>query len=151
MGTMTAERAYSEVRTEAEKIRSDAPARVEMEVGDVVRQGDIYITRLRGLPAGRTTALAERQLAPGQTQGSRHIVEGPARLLRCEPVEVERALRDACGLSVTAPEPLIGPVIDATGEVTVTHPEHGNRTLCPGVYAVTYQRAFADEVRAVQD
>ena len=38
----------------------------------------------------------------------------------------------------------VGPVIRARGPVTITHPEHGDRTL-PGeaCYLVTYQRSWA--------
>ncbi len=43
----------------------------------------------------------------------------------------------------------VGPVIRARGPVTITHPEHGDRTL-PGdaCYLVTYQRAWSAEERA---
>jgi len=46
----------------------------EMNLGDVIRQGDIYIERIKMIPedAGKVTLNA--QLAVGQTQGSRQAI-----------------------------------------------------------------------------
>ena len=45
--------------------------------------------------------------------------------------------------------PCIGPVLRARGPVTITHPEHGDRTP-PGAacYLVTYQRTWSGPRRA---
>lgn len=104
-------------------------------VGDVaLRQGDIYIWRLPALPKG-CTQRADRQLALGQSVGSRHVAEaGPV-------------LYD---LPEKARHPLLGPVIEAPERFTVTHPEHAHLSLPSGTYQVGYQldmrtrRAVAD-------
>jgi hypothetical protein len=76
------------------------------------------------------------QLAPGTSQGSRHCLES------LEGITVFR-LADQT--------PLDGPILEAPSGLRVNHPEHGDVTLRPGVYAVVYQRAFAEELRRVED
>jgi hypothetical protein len=76
------------------------------------------------------------QLAPGTSRGSRHCLESLDGITF---YRLERAT------------PLDGPVLDAPRGLRVNHPEHGDVTLRPGVYAVVYQRAFAEEIRRVED
>ena len=145
--TIDARTAYTEVLRAAEEIRSDAhEAIATMSPGDVVRQGDLYITCLDGEPPGGVPA-GTRQLAPGTSRGARHIVEGDCDVFRVSDEEAVAALRrvvpGADGFQ------FVGPVIRARGPVTITHPEHGDRTL-PGeaCYLVTYQRSWSAEERA---
>lgn len=146
----TAKAAYRAVAREAEKIKSDAPATLAaMAAGDVLRQGDIYVVCLDAeVP---TTGPHPRQLAPGTTQGSRHVAGGDCDVL----VVDERAATAALNRLVPATRghaPFLGPLIRARGPVTIAHPEHGDRTLPGGAcYLVTYQRTWADEVRRAQD
>lgn len=93
------------------------------QVGDPIRQGDIYIQRVaddypRGTQVGQ-------QLAPGTSKGSRHVAEG-CKVFAC----TAEALRD---------EPLHGPVIVAEQRFTVRHPEHADVSLPSGTYRVGYQ------------
>lgn len=138
METMTAERAVASVQSQAEKIKSDAPQRVEtMSHGDTWRQGDLYITSIPGVPKGAVKMKAPRlQLAQGETQGSRHILASAKGVTMYDPPD-----RTA----------LDGPIMELAGRTTVEHPEHGDVSLPPGCYAVTYQRAFGDELRAQRD
>ena len=102
---------------------------------DAIRQGDIYITRLDELPGGLKPAKTN-QLAPGNTQGSRHVVRADAGVV------VYERQGDA----------LTGPVISAPEGCHIEHPEHGDIAIkCGGVYGVTYQRAHAEELRRVAD
>lgn len=106
-------------------------------LGDVVRQGDIYLVAIKSLPSGKKTE--NRQLAPGNTQGSRHCLEGKVEI-------IEKGSLDK------VPEQLCGPAFKCVGDVTVSHPEHGHKVLPKGtVWQVTYQRAFSEEIRRVQD
>lgn len=127
------------------KIEREAKARANakpvrygsMAAGDYHRQGDIYIRRISNIPIG--AALADNpsaQLAPGETQGSRHCLDS------LESVSIYTRM-DAT--------PLDGPLIEVLREFTVTHPEHGHVTLPPGCYAVTFQRQHAEELRRVAD
>lgn len=135
---VSAKRAFGELARHAEKIKSDEHQHAgEMSVGDAWPQGDIAIVLIGVLPAG--AKFVERptlQLAPGTTQGSRHCLES------------------LDGLTVYThanPTALDGPILDAPNGLRVNHPEHGDVSLRPGVYAVVYQRAFAEELRRVQD
>lgn len=147
--TMTAEKAFRKVEKSAEKIRNDETAVVgTVSVGDTVRQGDVYLVCIGGLPK-TLTPISNRQLAPGDTQGSRHILEGDCRIYDADKAETMALVQKALApRTVNLAAPLIGPVFECLGDVEVTHPEHGNRVLPAGEkFAVVYQRAFANEVR----
>lgn len=125
------------VRSTADAQKSDRTRSPQMDVGDHVRQGDLYIYRIAGVPKGAERVESpDRQLAPGTTQGSRHCLDS------LDGVTVHR---------LAEPNPLQGPILDLAEPRTVEHPEHGHVELQPGCYAVTYQRAHADELRRTQD
>jgi hypothetical protein len=138
-GAMTnTETVFNDVQSRAESIASDDERAIKtMDVGDEVRQGDVYLTMIKANPDNAMEVHnPSKQLAPGQTQGSRHC------------------LRSLAGLKIfklLAPGPLDGPIIVADQPFTVEHPEHGDRTLPDGTFAVTYQRGFSDELRPVAD
>lgn len=118
--------------------------------GDTVRQGDLLLVCLAELPAGRPAET--RQLAPGTTQGSRHVAEGLCRVSHsANPAQIVAAInRLVRGAVVLAP--LVGPVVECYGVTTITHPEHGHKQLpAETVWAVVYQRQYAEEVRRVVD
>jgi len=144
--TIDARTAYEDVRSAAEAICSDAHETIRtMSPGDVVRQGDLYLTRLDCEPPGGVPSGA-RQLAPGTTRGARHVVQGDCDVLQVpERAAVEALRRVIPGADASQ---IVGPVIRARGPATITHPEHGDRTL-PGhsCYLVTYQRAWSAEDR----
>lgn len=107
------------------------------EVGAVLRHGDLYFTKMAAVPAGaKLIEKPDPQLAPGTTQGSRHILD---------------SLHGVKVYAVANPTPLDGPVLDVATERTVGHPEHKPIVLEPGVYACTHQRAYAQELRRVAD
>lgn len=138
MKTLTAEKELTRIQTHAEKIRNDEAHEIATaSPGDMWAQGDIGIVCLASLPAGSVLEKKpSRQLAPGTTQGSRHCIADMSN------VRLHR---------LADPTPLDGPVIEAPQGCAIEHPEHGNVTLPPGVYGVIYQRAYADELRRVQD
>jgi hypothetical protein len=133
----------------AEKMDAAKPAKIgSPSVGDVVRQGDLYLVCLESLPPGTKH---QRQLAPGTSQGSRHVADGECSVyLPKEPRVVAAIIAKAVGAEV--PAELIGPMVECLGETTISHPEHGWRLLPAGTFwAVVYQRAFAEEIRRAQD
>lgn len=134
----TAESVFTGVAEQAEKIANDGEQVFEfVDVGDGVRQGDVYLTRIAAVPAAASPVKKPGlQLAPGTTQGSRHCI---------------RSLDGVTVFRLEQPGPLDGPIIEARQAFAVDHPEHGNVVLPPGVYATTYQRAFGEELRAVMD
>nr|WP_294560404.1 hypothetical protein [uncultured Rhodopila sp.] len=108
-------------------------------VGDCVRQGDIYLMLLDRVPRGaKKLGQVPRQLAPGTTQGSRHTLDSLDGVTAYE-------LDDATEFD--------GPILCLACGRTVEHPEHGNWTLQPGVFAVGYQRTqdAVDRARRVED
>jgi len=103
---------------------------------DYVRQGDVYIWLVSKLPQDAKPVKAIEQLAPGTTKGSRHCLDslnGVTMFVRLNANELQ------------------GPFMRLDCERVVTHPEHGDWRLPPGLYEITYQRAFADELRRVRD
>lgn len=99
---------------------------VGASVGDCVRQGDVYITLLAEVPHGcKEQKEWDVQLAPGTTQGSRHVLDS----------------RDGvkCYTHPDATE-FDGPILVLTKTRELTHPEHGNWILPPGIYGISYQR-----------
>jgi hypothetical protein len=107
-------------------------------IGDVVRQGDLYLVNIEKLPEGKK--LEDRQLAEGNTQGSRHIVQGDVTLVSPNTAHpgIDRVL--------------CGPAFHCNEAAEVTHPEHGNKILPKDTtWRVTFQRAHAEEMRRVQD
>ncbi|MFN3962515.1 MAG: hypothetical protein ACK4NQ_06020 [Fimbriimonadaceae bacterium] len=101
-------------------------------LGEFARQGDIYIVAIDAVPAGCKPS-ENRQLAPGTTQGSRHIAEGAVEIYhRTDHGRIVMAKNRKGGHA-------IGPVIVAKDFFTVTHPEHAHVSLPPGVYQVCGQ------------
>ena len=158
---LSATEALEKVRAAAESIKNDETATIgTASPGDVVRQGDLYLICLTGHqpPKGDLAPVRERQLAPGTSQGSRHVLKGRCRIFAArDKADLIRRICAACppAAKMLAPdrdEPLVGPIFRTDAAVTVTHPEHGDRVLPKGEwFAVVYQRAFADEVRRQQD
>jgi hypothetical protein len=148
--TIDAHTAYNEVARAAEAIKRDAPETIAtLSPGDVVRQGDLYITCLDCEPAGGVPA-GTRQLAPGTTQGARHVAEGDCDVLKVPILSAIAALQRVVPRAET--QQFVGPVLRARCSVTITHPEHGDRTLPgPACYLVTYQRAWSQTMRRQRD
>lgn len=100
----------------------------KMEIGKVVRQGDIYIHRVpENHPCGNL--LKNHQLAMGVTLGSRHIADENFTIFKGThlPEWVDRGH-------------FLGPCIKTDKETAlITHPEHANVALGPGCYQITHQ------------
>lgn len=140
--TKTAEKTFEEIQRAAEATAPSLRVVEAMAIGDVIRQGDLYVERIAKLPEKRGKKTKNRQLAIGQTQGSRHVIDPAPK-----------------GLAIYAPRDganaLEGPLVVTKESWTLTHPEHGHFSLPAGVFAVRYQRDYAreraDELRRVQD
>jgi len=109
-----------------------------MEIGKVVRQGDIYLHRVEGQHA-RGKKLRSRQLALGNTAGSRHIAETPSKVFE------GTTLPGWCDQRT-----FLGPLVESDKPFTVTHPEHAHVELPAGTYQVTHQMD-ARTMERVQD
>jgi hypothetical protein len=137
---MTVKDALMSVREAAETIKNSDTQRFSeaASVGECWRQGDVYIEVLEGIDSEKHVVdkKPSLQLAPGDTQGSRHILDSDAGV---EFFRVENG------------NALDGPVMRLSQERTITHPEHGNVVLPPGCYGIVYQRAHAEEIRRQMD
>ena len=146
MATKTVNRDVANLRKSVERLDAAQTERIATaSPGDVVRQGDLYLVCLESPTGGEI--IHETQLAPGNTQGSRHVVEGDC-VIRRGP-EVVKAVQALHG---TVPMELVGPSLECDSDCTVTHPQHGHRILPSGSsWAVVYQRQFAEDIRRMQD
>lgn len=120
-----------------------------LSVGDVVRQGDLYLVNIGDTPT-KGEVSNDRQLAVGNTIGARHIAEGSC-IVRRGPETVE-ALHGLGGAHAAVPVELVGGSLEIRGKTTITHPDHGHKTFNEPTNVVWYhQRMFAKEVRRVAD
>lgn len=137
--TMTAMEAYTLVEQAAAKANQEVRKVSKIEPGQSVRQGDIYLVCLDP-NTGQGKTQQGRQLAPGISAGSRHVLSGRGVLME--------AVTNLKGVNSRA---LFGPRIYSPDErVLVEHPEHAHLDLPPGQYQVLHQLDFAAQ-RRVQD
>ncbi len=134
MKTMT----MTEFKEKAGKVRVDGLRDCRaMQIGQVVRQGDIYIHKVDAAhPRGKETK--NHQLAMGITLGSRHIADDNFTVHEGTtlPSWVERGH-------------FLGPCITTTKDTAmISHPEHANVALGPGCYQVTHQMDIRTMQRA---
>ncbi|MFW6219846.1 MAG: hypothetical protein ACOCZ5_01400 [bacterium] len=127
MKTISISEAIEQVTKSAENNIEDVRICYHMQPGQVVRQGDIYIHRVKkDHKHGKQSV--NNQLAIGNSKGSRHFAESPA----------------ICYDGVEAPQycdggTLLGPVVKSSEAFVVSHPEHANIHLSAGTYQITHQ------------
>jgi hypothetical protein len=113
--------------------------------GDNVPQGDVNMVCIAALPKSAKTR-ASRQIADGDTRGSRHVVEGGA-VYDADAVELAQAVKQATGLTID-PQ-YMGPVVE--GLCVLTHPQHQHHKYPAGVVMVAvYQRNLNAEEREIR-
>lgn len=122
----------------------------DLKVGDVIRQGDVYIARLPdgahiGKPHKAELAL---KLALGETAGSRHILEGD---FQAYDRDEKSPMPEACKASSVTP--LWSPAFKVgKGGATITHPEHAHVVnLVPGCSYQAWQQMDPRTRQRVQD
>jgi hypothetical protein len=105
-----------------------------MQIGEWVRQGDIYLDKVE---QNYSISTMDLQLAKGETKGARHILdENPTLRI----------------FTKTNPNPLDGPAFTSEESIHVKHPEHGNMVIPEGSYICTYQQDYRyEELKAVRD
>lgn len=133
----------SELLNDSETIVNDAThTHSTWETGDVAHQGDVIFVAIKRLPKSAVPR-KDRQLAEGNTQGSRHIAD-TGNVYDADPAEVAAAIKAATGCDIAAD--YVGPVFE--GPAHISHPEHGDQVF-PGhcTVAVVYQRSLDAEQR----
>jgi hypothetical protein len=146
----------SPVSDPIERIANDASKLLEVFMpGEVSYQGDIAVVAIDALPTSAHHR-ANRQVADGNSQGSRHVLER-GEIFDADPAEVQSlilAATNRAGKPCRIPTGLIGPVFVSHPDPTendLTHPEHGNQGFPAGtVCAVVFQRNLDAEEREVR-
>lgn len=129
----------AKIREHGKEVADDSMREVgALSPGDFTAQGDVMIWKLDKIPPSCIASQPVRQLAPGTTKGSRHCIR-ESDIPHCE------------FFVLSNPNALQGPIIKAKHPFVVEHPEHGDQKFPAGVWAITYQRAYAEELRAVAD
>lgn len=124
----TAIEAYQEIQKKAEQTRVPECRIIQsMSIGQVVRQGDIYIHAVKPDHLHGKKALTS-QLAIGETKGSRHIAESPSVTY------IGTTLPEWCRR-----ETFIGPMVKSESRFIVSHPEHAHISFPAGCYMTTHQ------------
>jgi hypothetical protein len=101
------------------------------------RQGDLYLINIPAMPTSAKPR-ADRQLAEGNTQGSRHVCR-TGNVFDANRGELAALIRKATGQAIE--EKYIGPVF--TGPAYIEHPEHGDHDFqCEGTFAVVFQKSL---------
>lgn len=150
MNNMTTEQAISIVNDQAQSLLLPETRFVEsLNLEQYVRQGDIYLIKINELPDG-CKPIANRQLAPGTTQGSRHIA-GDQSTVYSHPRqgEIEVVRKDIDGATVVGAR-CIGPVIVQESFDSVEHPQHAHMSMPPGIYQV-FGQVDPNTLKRVQD
>jgi hypothetical protein len=146
---VTKERIIPRVTGDHEKMHNDAPVEfteAQLGIGEAVDQGDVIVVRIPRLPA-KAKVRANRQVAEGDTQGSRHVLS-TGNIYDCDPDSVVELIRQANGANINPT--YIGPVFQtANGQAELTHPEHGNHVYKGEMTcAVVIQRNWDAEEQA---
>jgi len=123
-------------------------------MGDNTRQGDLYIVFIPRDAIGASAKRTEnRQLAEGNTQGSRHIMEGDVEIYTDHGITGDY-IKQISNTRNDIPNDLVGPAIVFKGESNrLSHPEHGHKII-PGDLCgvVVYQSTLSGNLRRrVQD
>jgi hypothetical protein len=117
------------------------------DVGSVSHQGDLIIVAIPSLPKS-SKPRKNRQLAEGESQGSRHILER-GEVFDADPEETAALIAKATGCLVEAK--YIGPVFRSPSNPTahdLSHPEHGAQGFPSGsLCAIVYQRNLDQDLR----
>jgi hypothetical protein len=145
----TALESFERIRENAKRMPTPRDCSI-LQVGDVCRQGDVYILRV-GAKSGIASlgaVIESRQLAPGHSNGSRHIVaESPKVAIRKASVDLAK-LEKAYGIRLVDLQ--VGPAIEAKEEWSLTHPTHPFCNQFPAdIYLTIYQIDFATKQRAL--
>lgn len=123
-------------------VPSDKPVKLSTKnwpVGSVAAQGDVLLVRIEPpkLLNRKSIQRTDRQIVPGNTRGSRHIVKG-GKLYNVRPGILARLVETVTtGKTYSVDSEFIGPLIVTDKNTVLEHPEHGDHVyLEAGTYIV---------------
>lgn len=133
----TATEAFAKINKAATTASPDVRVCRRLEIGQILHQGDVYLVRVAD-DHPRGAAWGSRQVAIGDTQGSRHVAEGDVSVWAG--VDLPPGFKAPAWLNGANPKPIfLGPVVEARSTWTLTHPEHADHECAAGTYQVVYQ------------
>ena len=139
--TATIDQTMTRLQSHLESVRPGEPFTISgaADVGDGCWQGDLGIEIVAAVPADyvqiKRPRTADRQLVPGNTEGSRHCLDSLRGVTIFRPAKWDA-------------ESLQGPCLVLTQARTITHPKHGDVTIPAGrTVLCRYQREFDAEQR----
>ncbi len=114
----------------------------EMPVGKAIRQGDMYLKCIEGMPDKEKYmhALETFQLVEGDSKGSRHTIAEADQ--KCVTLYERTGFED--GFQVVG-------YVEASERFLVVHPEHAHFSIPEGWYAIIRQADFAAPESLVTD
>lgn len=143
----TIEKHAQQIAAGQAKVKPGQPFRFSeaAQSGDGVWQGDLGICLIDKVPAGMVRvekpSEQDKQLVPGNTQGSQHCLES------LDGVTIYRPQ----AWPASAETDYIGPCLVAHTDVTILHPKHGPVTILAGsIVQCYYQREYDAEQRLVR-
>lgn len=116
--------------------------------GDVAFQGDLIFICIGSMLPSSAKTRKNRQLADGNTQGSRHVLDG-GECFDADKAEISKLIRLATKGKVPVDQKYIGPIF--TGDSFVRHPQHQDQGFpADTVTACVFQRNLDAEEREVR-
>jgi hypothetical protein len=131
---------------EAERLNTpDSKFNAVIDVGEASHQGDWTFVVLAERPKW-AKPITQRQLSPGTSKGSRHVVER-GQVYAAPPYEIAASIQAATKGRIRPELRFLGPVIVSPDDPTaddITHPEHGNQGFPAGCVLATVRQRRAD-------
>lgn len=135
---------YQAIQDYAQSPLGDMRVIDECPVGYHVRQGDLYVQRIKSFNKEDYKEVSNRQLAPGQSKGSRHTVSDSVTVY--EPIDKSMGNAEIVNGGII----IKGPIIESKDRFSVMHVEHADMSMPCGTYQIMYQ-ADPQTMRRVQD
>lgn len=137
--TATLEKTMARIQSHLEDVLPGEPVKISdaADVGDGLWQGDLGIEIVAAVPADyvqvKRPSIADKQLVPGNTEGSRHCLDSLKGVTIYRPAKWDA-------------ENLRGPCLVLSQQRTITHPKHGDVSIPAGrTVLCRYQREFDAE------
>jgi len=142
MSTLTVTEAHEAIVASSKSADHQLRFIAEAKPGEWARQGDCYLLRI----AARDMAWQHtdnHQLAPGVSNGSRHVAEDKVLVFISNESRLIMQLPNGKAL-------LLGPQLTCDERFLITHPEHAHYSLPAGAWQIGYQLDFTRQ-QAVRD
>lgn len=132
MQTLNISETLNDIKTYAANPLGETRVIDSIAVGQHVRQGDVYLELIDSFDKKEYVVTQDRQLAKGNTKGSRHTVD--------ESVTVYAPKSNNTNAqSTNGGWRVMGPVVVSKDRFTLSHPQHACFSLPGGTYQVSYQ------------